>query len=53
MQSLPLVDYKEVELNDAEQAVSLKKKGMKLDLGGIATRTIADKVWDYFRLKKV
>lgn len=45
---LPLVDYKEVELNDAEQTVFLKKKGMKLDLGGIAKGYIADKVWDYF-----
>lgn len=45
---LPLVNYKDVELNDAEQTVFLKRKGMQLDLGGIAKGYIADKVWGYF-----
>ncbi len=31
---LPLVNYKDVELNDAEQTVFLKKKRNATDLGG-------------------
>lgn len=44
---LPLVDYKNIELNKKEKTVYLKKKGMKLDLGGIAKGFCADKVASY------
>ena len=35
-QRLPLVDYRKMLLNSTHKSVSLQKKGMKLDLGGIA-----------------
>lgn len=41
---LPLVNYKNVVFNDKKQTVYLKKKGMKLDLGGIAKGFISDEV---------
>lgn len=41
---LPLVDYHQVVLNADKQTVYLKKKGMKLDLGGIAKGFITDQV---------
>ncbi|WP_262315688.1 FAD:protein FMN transferase [Lacticaseibacillus parakribbianus] len=39
---LPLVHYQDVELNAAKRTVYLKKKGMKIDLGGIAKGYITD-----------
>ncbi|VYU18988.1 FAD:protein FMN transferase [Clostridium tertium] len=39
---LPLVNYKDVELNDSDKTVYLKNKGMMLDLGGIAKGYTAD-----------
>lgn len=41
---LPLIDYKNIVLNKENKTVFLKKKGMKLDLGGIAKGFCADKV---------
>ncbi|MCT2534298.1 FAD:protein FMN transferase [Aquibacillus koreensis] len=41
---LPLVDYKNIELNEEEQSVFLKREGMKLDLGAIAKGFIADEI---------
>lgn len=41
---LPLIDYKQVELNEKEQTVFLKNKEMELDLGSIAKGFIADEV---------
>lgn len=41
-----LIGYKNVELNEGN-SVFLKKKGMKIDLGGIAKGYIADKVKEY------
>ncbi len=41
---LPLVNYKDVLLNDNKQTVYLKRSGMALDLGGIAKGFIADEV---------
>jgi FAD:protein FMN transferase len=41
---LPFIDYKQIELNDKEQTVFLKKKGMQLDLGAIAKGFITDQV---------
>ncbi|WP_125705169.1 FAD:protein FMN transferase [Lacticaseibacillus daqingensis] len=41
--ALPLVNYKDVVLNAAKRTVFLKKKGMAIDLGGIAKGYITDK----------
>lgn len=46
---LPLVNYKDISLNDKEKSVYLKKKGMKIDLGGIAKGYCADKLADYLK----
>ncbi|WP_138419985.1 FAD:protein FMN transferase [Aquibacillus sediminis] len=41
---LPLIDYKQVKLNNEEQTIYLQQNGMKLDLGAIAKGFIADEV---------
>jgi thiamine biosynthesis lipoprotein len=41
---LPLIDYKKVTLNETQKSVYLEKKGMMLDLGGIAKGYAADEV---------
>ncbi|RXT58385.1 FAD:protein FMN transferase [Lacticaseibacillus chiayiensis] len=41
---LPLVHYRDVVLNKKQQTVYLKKKGMAIDLGGIAKGFITDEV---------
>lgn len=43
-QALSLVNYQEVELNEDNHSVFLKKEGMKLDLGAIAKGYITDQV---------
>jgi thiamine biosynthesis lipoprotein len=48
-QTLPLVDYSKVEVNEVDSTVYLPVKGMKLDLGGIAKGYIADKIWALFK----
>lgn len=45
--ALPLVNYKDIVLNKNNKTVFLKKKGMKIDLGGIAKGYCADKVAQY------
>jgi thiamine biosynthesis lipoprotein len=47
--ALPLVNYQDVELNAKDRTVFLKKKGMRLDFGGIAKGYIADQVRTVFR----
>jgi len=47
--AVPLVDYKEVQLDAAAQTVYLPRVGMKLDLGGIAKGYIADKAAQILR----
>lgn len=42
--ALKLVNHNKVELNDKEQTIYLKEKGMKLDLGAIAKGYITDEV---------
>ncbi len=42
--TLPLIDYKNVLLDDVNKSVKLKLKGMSLDLGGIAKGYAADVV---------
>lgn len=42
--ALPKIDYRQVELNDSEQTIFLKEKGMVMELGGISKGYIADGV---------
>ncbi|MBP3038276.1 FAD:protein FMN transferase [Bacillaceae bacterium Marseille-Q3522] len=46
---LPLINYKNVELNDENQSIYLKEKGMALDLGSIAKGFIADEAAEVLR----
>lgn len=46
---LPLIDYRQVELNTTEKTVFLKKPEMELDLGSIAKGFIADEVVDILK----
>lgn len=41
-EKLPLINYKNVLLNESEKKVMLKEKGMMIDLGGIAKGYAAD-----------
>lgn len=45
--NVKLVDYRQVKLNDKKRTVYLKKKGMQLDLGGIAKGYMTDQVKTY------
>ena len=47
--ALPLVGYRDIVLDSKAKTVYLKKKGMKIDLGGIAKGYCADKVADYLK----
>ncbi len=46
--ALPLVNYRDIVLNKKHRTVFLKKKGMRLDFGGIAKGYIADRVKETF-----
>ena len=46
--NVKLVDYTKVKFNDAKRTVYLEKKGMQLDLGGIAKGYMTDQVRTYF-----
>lgn len=48
-----LVDYRKIELNDAEHSVLLKEKGMSLDLGGIAKGYAGDAVAELLKNRGV
>ena len=50
---LPLVDYKKIELDEADKTVYLPEKGMKLDLGAIAKGYAADIVNSYLDKQNV
>ena len=43
---LPLINYKDIELNDSDKTIYLKKAGMMIDLGGIAKGYTADVISD-------
>lgn len=43
---IPLVGYSDVELNDEENSVFLKRQGMMIDLGGVAKGYTADVISD-------
>jgi thiamine biosynthesis lipoprotein len=46
--TLPIIDYTKIELNETNQTVYLPLENMELDLGGIAKGFIADEVVAYF-----
>lgn len=46
---LPLINFKNIIINEKNSTVYLKNKGMKIDLGGIAKGFCADKVANYLR----
>ena len=45
-EKLPLIGYKDIELNDTDSTIYLKRKGMMIDLGGIAKGYTADVISD-------
>lgn len=45
-EKLPLIGYSDIEINDADKTIYLKRKGMMLDLGGIAKGYTADVISD-------
>lgn len=50
---LPLVNYKLIQLDEANQSVFLSKEGMKLDLGGIAKGYAVDKAIEILKNKGI
>ena len=52
-QILPLVDYTNLVLDPCERAVSLKKAGQSIDLGGIGKGSAADKILEVFKKYEV
>lgn len=50
---LPLINYKNIELNEAEQTIYLTQPGMKIDVGGIAKGYAADKAIEIYRENSV
>lgn len=44
--ALPLINYKNIELNDSKKSVFLKKEGMAIGLGGIAKGYSVDKAME-------
>ncbi|WP_271006432.1 FAD:protein FMN transferase [Listeria seeligeri] len=50
---LPLINYKDVTMNDKDKTVYLEKEGMQLDLGAIAKGYITDETLKVFKEYKV
>jgi len=50
---LPLVDYRRIKINDSTSEIFLEKKGMELDLGGIAKGYAADKAIEVIKSKGI
>lgn len=48
-EKLSLVNYKNIVLNKEDNSIFLEKKGMKIDLGGIAKGFAADKIISTFK----
>lgn len=51
--SLSLVNYKNILLNDENKSVKLATKNMKIDLGGIAKGYAADKIYEFLKEEKL
>lgn len=52
-EKLALVNYKDISLNKEDKSVKLNKKGMEIDLGGIAKGYAADKLVEYLKSQNV
>lgn len=52
-ESLPLVNYKDVTLDEKNTSVKLERENMKIDLGAIAKGYAADKIRDYLKSQNV
>jgi len=50
---LPLVDYRKIKINDSTSEIFLEKKGMELDLGGIAKGYAADKAIEVIKSRGI
>lgn len=50
---LKYTDPENIELNQEEKSIYLKKRGMEIDLGALAKGYIADKIVDYYKEKQV
>lgn len=50
---LPLVNYKNVEVDQAKQTVFLKKKRMKIGLGGMGEGWAIDRIFDLLKPKNI
>lgn len=45
--TLPLINYRDIEMNDEQKSIYLKKAGMAIDLGGIGKGYAADQIAEY------
>lgn len=52
-EKLPLVNYKDISLDEKNKSVKLNKKNMEIDLGGIAKGYAADKIAEYLKEENV
>ncbi|MGO0094107.1 FAD:protein FMN transferase [Streptococcus suis] len=48
-EKLQLINPRDIELDDEEQTVYLKKEGMAIDLGALAKGYVADKIVDFLK----
>ncbi|HFI0036677.1 TPA: FAD:protein FMN transferase [Streptococcus suis] len=48
-EKLQLINPRDIELDDREQTVYLKKEGMAIDLGALAKGYVADKIIDFLK----
>ncbi|MFZ2540056.1 MAG: FAD:protein FMN transferase, partial [Oscillospiraceae bacterium] len=52
-EALKLVDYENIILNESENSILLARKGMALDLGGIAKGYIVDRIKDEYQKQRI
>lgn len=52
-EKLSLVNYKDISINEKTKSIKLNKKGMEIDLGGIAKGYAADKIVEYLKSQNV
>ncbi|MGM9532642.1 FAD:protein FMN transferase, partial [Intestinibacter sp.] len=52
-EKLPLVNYKDISLDEKNKSVKLEKENMEIDLGGIAKGYAADKIYEYLQEQNV
>ena len=52
-EKLALVNYKDISINEKTKSIKLNKKGMEIDLGGIAKGYAADKIVEYLKSQNI